>query len=170
MGIPSFASKLSSVFQNLLETAEGYGIPVPENIDKSSIHEWIHNHSELVRAAFATFGKNFGEIFLVAIYLFFILLFRDNYLYYLNLREKTNAGFKVAIKKYNDVLDVINNFIYGYFLMTLVMAIMLFVIFLLVGLNSGIVFCSTGGTALPDSLYWVSNWNTHCFRICFYFQ
>ena len=61
-------------------------------------------------------------------------------MYYLQLREKTDAGFNAALKKYNDVMDVINNFIYGYFIMTLVMAIMLFVIFLLVGLKFALFF------------------------------
>lgn len=139
-GMPSFTGKLSNVFQNLLNTAEGYGISIPENIDKQSVHEWVHNHSAIITGALASFGKNFAEIFMVAIYLFFFIYFRDNYLYYLKLREKTDAGFNEAIKKYTVVMDVINNFIYGYFIMTLLMAIMLFVIFLLIGLKYALFF------------------------------
>ncbi|PLW97333.1 MAG: hypothetical protein C0591_06780 [Marinilabiliales bacterium] len=139
-GMPSFSSKLSGVIQNLLTTAEGYGIPVPENIDRNSIHGWVSGHSEQITAALASFGKNFGKIFLVAVYLFFFTFFRDNYIYYLRLRENTDAGYKMALKKYNDVMSIINNFISGYFIMTVVMAIMLFVIFLLVGLKYALFF------------------------------
>lgn len=139
-GIPSFTSKLIGVLQNLLNTAEGYGIPVPENIDRNTIHNWVSGHSDLIKNSLASFGKNFGKIFLVAIYLFFLIFFRDNYLYYLKLREKTDAGFKMALSKYTVVMDVINNFIFGYFIMTLIMAIMLFVVFLLIGLKFALFF------------------------------
>lgn len=139
-GMPSFASKLSAVFHNILNTAKEHGIPVPENIDRNSIHEWVAGHSELIKSSLASFGKSFGKLFMVIIYLFFLILFRDNYIYYLKQREKTDAGFKAALKKYNDVMDVINNFIYGYFIMTLVMAVLLFVIFLLVGLKFALFF------------------------------
>ena len=139
-GIPSFASKLTAVIQNLLNSVEVYGIPVPENIDRNAIHEWVYNHSETIKGALASFGKSLGNFFLVMVYLFFLTYFRDNYSYYLQLREKTSAGFQTAINKYNDLIDIINNFIYGYFIITLVMAIMLFVIFLLVGLKFALFF------------------------------
>ena len=35
-----------------------------------------HGHSELIKSSLASFGKNFGKIFLVSIYLFFFLLFQ----------------------------------------------------------------------------------------------
>jgi len=139
-GMPSFSSKLSVVIQSLLSTAEGYGIPVPENIDRSAIHEWVSNHSETIKGALASFGKSFGEIFLVAVYLFFLTYFRDNFIYYLQLREKTPADFEIAIKEYSDLIGVISSFIYGYFIMTMIMAIMLFVIFLLIGLKFALFF------------------------------
>lgn len=139
-GIPSFTSKLSDALQNLLGIAQSYGIPVPENVDRSTIHEWLSGHSKEITAALASFGKNFGEIFVVAIYLFFLTYFRDNYIYYLRLREKTDTGFQIALKKYNDVIGVINNFIFGYFLMTLALAAMISVVFLLIGLKHALFF------------------------------
>lgn len=139
-GMPSFAAKLSGVLQSLLSTAEGYGIPVPENIDKNTIHEWVSGHSKQIEGALASFGKSFGKIFLIAIYLFFLTYFRDNYIYYLRLRENTDEGFNLALKKYNDVMGVINNFIYGYFLMTLALGAMLFVLFLVIGVKYALFF------------------------------
>ena len=139
-GVPSFASKLIAVIQGLLNSVEVYGIPVPENIDRNTIHDWVSNHSETVKGALANVGKSFWNFFLVAVYLFFLTYFRNNFIYYLKLREKTPAGFQEVIKKYNDIIDIINSFIYGYFIMTMALATMLFVIFLLVGLKYALFF------------------------------
>lgn len=139
-GIPSFADKLNVVLQSNLHTLKAYGIPIPEDINRGNIHEWIHGHAELVTKWLASFGRGFVNLFLITVYLFFLIYFRDNYIYYLRLREKTEAGFNTALKKYNEVMAVINNFIFGYFIMTLTLAVMLCVIFMLIGLKYALFF------------------------------
>ncbi len=138
-GIPSVSNKLIQSIQNIINVIEGYGIHIPM-IDQTEIHSWITDHSEVITKALASFGKSIGNAFMVGIYLFFILYYRDNYLYFMMLREKTEEGFALAKKRSKEVIGIINNFLYGLFVTTLVLAVMLYIIFLLIGLKYAMFF------------------------------
>ena len=109
-------------------------------IDQTQIHSWITDHSDVIAKALASFGKSIGNIFLVGVYLFFILYYRDNYLYFMRLREKTDDGFTLAKKRSQEVISIINNFLRGLFATTLILAVMLYIIFLLIGLKFALFF------------------------------
>ena len=138
-GMPSFSENLISTIQNLVNSLEDYGIHIPM-IDQTQIHSWISGHMDVISKALMAFGKNIGTLFLVCVYLFFILYYRDNYLYYMRLRDKTNDGFELSKKRTKDVVDIINNFLFGLFAITLIFAIMLYVIFLLIGMKYALFF------------------------------
>ena len=138
-GIPSLSEKLIKAIQKIIIVLEGYEIQIP-TIDQTQIHNWISGHSDVIAKALASFGKSMGNIFLIGIYLFFILYYRDNYLYFMKLRETTDEGFARAKNRSKEVIGIINNFLYGLFLTTLILAIMLYVIFLLIGLKFALFF------------------------------
>ncbi len=138
-GIPSLSEKLILTTQNIIHIFEGYGINIPM-IDQSQIHSWIAGHTDVIIKVLASFGKSIGNIFLVGVYLFFILYYRDNYLYFMRLREKTDDGFAFAKKRSKEVIGIINNFLYGLFVTTLILAVMLYIIFLLIGLQYALFF------------------------------
>ncbi len=138
-GIPSLSEKLTQVIQNIINVLEGYGIHIPM-IDQTQIHGWITDHADVIAKALASFGSSIGTIFLVGVYLFFILYYRDNYLYFMRLRERTDDGFALAKKRSKEIIVIINNFLYGLFTITLILAVMLYVIFLLIGLKFALFF------------------------------
>ena len=138
-GIPSFTTDLTRAVQNMLNALEGYGIHITMK-DGPQIHIWITSHMDIISKTLTGIGKSVGDIFLVGVYLFFMLYYRDNYLYYLRLREKTHDGFELTKKRIKEEISVISNFLYGLFITTVLMAVMLYVIFLLIGLNFALFF------------------------------
>ncbi|MCK5703799.1 MAG: AI-2E family transporter, partial [Cyclobacteriaceae bacterium] len=139
-GMPEFAVKVSSMFHNISVAIRGYGVTVPDHIDHDTIHTYVSGHGDLITRILSGFGQGIGKIFLVAIYLFFLIYYRDNYLTYLEQKEKTPEKIEKARSKFNDILDIINNFLFGLVIVTLIMAITLYVIFLLIGLKYALFF------------------------------
>ena len=138
-GIPFFSEKLIEALQNVIVIMEDYGIHLPM-IDRAQIHSWVSNHAEVITKVLTSFGKSIGNIGLVGIYLFFILYYRDNYLYFMRLREKTEEGFARAKQRSREIIGIINNFLFGLFSITLILAAMLLIIFLLIGLKYALFF------------------------------
>jgi predicted PurR-regulated permease PerM len=138
-GIPSFSTNLIESIQNLLASLERYGIQAPL-IDQMQIHNWVSEHSDTISRALASFGKNIGNIVLIGVYLFFILYYRDNYLYFLKLKNKSDKAYLEAKEKAKEVAGVISSFLYGLFAVTLILSVMLYVIFLIIGLKFALFF------------------------------
>ncbi len=138
--MPDFAKKIATILQKLSTTMQSYGISIPDHIAPNAIHNYVSGHTNIITGILAGFGQGIGKIFLVGIYLFFLIYYRDNYLYYMKEREKTYEKFKAAKEKLNEILDIINNFLYGLVIVTLIIAVMLFVIFLLIGLKFALFF------------------------------
>ena len=80
--------------------------------DRALVLGWIAGHMKMIEKALAVFGKSIGELFLIAIYLFFILFYRDNYLHFLKLSSKTDQEFEVRKKRGKEEIGIINNFDY----------------------------------------------------------
>ncbi|SIN74497.1 AI-2E family transporter [Algoriphagus halophilus] len=138
-GIPDFSILLIESIQQTILLLEDYGIHLPL-IDQNQIHIWISNHSETISNVLKSLGKSFGEIFLVGLYLFFILYYRDNYLYYLKLKTKGIETFSVKKKQVTEISDVISNFLFGLFSITFILTILLLVLFLAIGLKYALFF------------------------------
>lgn len=133
-GIPSFTTTLTNSIQNVLDTLAEYGIHI-QMIDRTQIFIWVSGHLELVAEVLAGFGKSAGQLFLIAIYLFFILYYRDNYLYFLKLIAKSDQDFQVIKRRGEKEVSIINDFLYGLFITTFLLAVILYVMFLLIGLE-----------------------------------
>lgn len=139
-GMPEMSGKFSELLHTISGSLSQYGLPAPENISRDDIHEFVSVHSGTISQALAGFGQGIGKVFLVAIYLFFLIYYRDNYLQYMTLRDKSAKKIRQNRKRFNDILDIINNFLYGLLIVTLIMGVMLYVIFLVVGLKFALFF------------------------------
>jgi len=138
--MPEFSTKIGDMLNNISGIFRNYGIAVPDHIDQNAIHEFVTGHSNVIANLLAEFGQGVGKIFLIAIYLFFLIYYRDNYLHYMTLRDKSPKKITANRKRFNDILDIVNNFLYGLLIVTLIMAVMLYVMFLLVGLKFALFF------------------------------
>jgi predicted PurR-regulated permease PerM len=139
-GMPEFTEKISDLLHNMAAAFRGYGLSIPDHINKDRIYEFVSEHSGTLTAQLAGFGQGIAKVFLVAIYLFFLIYYRDNYLHYMTLRDKTKKKIRENRKRFNDILDIINNFLYGLLIVTLIMGVMLYIIFLIVGLKFALFF------------------------------
>jgi predicted PurR-regulated permease PerM len=139
-GMPEMSQKLSEVLHGISGSLSDYGITIPDNISKDDIHEYVSGHSNSITEALAGFGQGIGKIFLVAIYLFFLIYYRDNYLQYMTLRDKTPKKIRENRKRFNDILDIINNFLYGLLIVTFLIGVMLYIVFLVIGLKFALFF------------------------------
>lgn len=139
-GMPEFAERISTIIHDFSIMLQGYGLTVPDQLDQSAIHEYISGNTDKITNVLSGFGQGIGKIFLITFYLFFLIFYRDNYLFYMKRREGTPAKFKAATQRFNKILDIINNFLYGLIIVTLIMAVMLYVIFLLIGLKFALFF------------------------------
>ena len=138
--MPEFSNKISALLSNISGVFSNYGIAIPNHIDNSAIEDYVTGHSNTITNLLTGFGQGIGKIFLIAIYLFFLIYYRDNYLHYMTLRDKTPKKIAENRKRFNDILDIINNFLYGLLIVTLIMGVMLYVLFLLIGLKFALFF------------------------------
>ena len=138
-GIPNFSASLIASIQEILDSVAVYGIHLP-TVDQSHINSWVTSNFGAIVKALAGFGKNIGEIFLIAVYLFFILYYRDNYLNYLRFKEKSYSQFVKVKEKVTEIADVISGFLYGLLAITVISVVLLYVIFLLIGLKFAMFF------------------------------
>ena len=138
--MPEFTTKISNLLHNISGAMEKYGVSIPYNISQDDIHGYISGHGDTITNTLAGFGQGIGKIFLIAIYLFFLIYYRDNYLHYMMLRDKTPLKIQENRKRFNDILDIINNFLYGLLIVTLIMGVMLYIIFLIIGLKFALFF------------------------------
>jgi len=137
--MPEFSDKIGLMLDNLSDALDNYGIVIPD-INKETFQNYLSKHSDVIASLVAGFGQGLGKIFLIAIYLFFLIFYRDNYLHYMTLRDKTPKKILERRKRFNDILDIVNNFLYGLLIVTLIMAVMLYIMFLLVGLKFALFF------------------------------
>lgn len=137
--VPSFSKNLLEYIQNILAKLEANGIPSPV-IDHLAINNWISEHTEIFSKALTSVGRTIGSITLTGVYLFFILYYRDNYLYFLKLREKNEKDFIRSKEKAKTIASVVSGFIRGLFFVTLISSILLYVIFFLIGLKFALFF------------------------------
>jgi predicted PurR-regulated permease PerM len=58
----------------------------------------------------------------------------------MKLREKTDDDFALAKKRSKETIGIITNFLYGLFVTTLMLAVMLYIVFMIIGLKYALFF------------------------------
>jgi len=138
--MPELTERISALMHSFSQSLGGYGISIPDHISRENIQGYMSEHSDSITSTLAGFGQGLGKVFLVAIYLFFLIYYRDNYLHFMTLRDKTPKKIQANRKRFNDILDIINNFLYGLLIVTLIIGVMLYIIFLVIGLKYALFF------------------------------
>jgi predicted PurR-regulated permease PerM len=140
VGMPEMAEEVGDLLHGFFQTLHSYGLPAPDRIGREEIQDFVAGQSKTITEILGGLARGLGKIVLVAIYLFFLLFYRDNYLQYMTLRDKTRKNILEKRKRFNDILDVVNNFLYGLLIVTLIMAVMLYILFLIIGLKFALFF------------------------------
>ncbi len=138
--MPEIQDKIQELADRFTSFLSSLGLAVSGALEGKDIRNFIVKNSSVFTNMIAGFGRTIGQIFLIAIYLFFLVLYRDNYIQFMTLRDKTKDKILINRKRFNAILDIVTSFLYGLLIITVVMATMLFVVFLLAGLKYALFF------------------------------
>ncbi len=138
--LPDLSNLVHVKLHSITEMAKDTGIHVPDHIDKASISEVVSGHGDLVIGFLSEFGKNIGNIFLIGFYLFFMLYFRDVARKFIQMRYQSEEKIEEINDEVNKSLDIVNNYVYGLLLLTVITIAMNYVVFLIFGLDYALFF------------------------------
>ena len=133
--LPNLAGRISEILKNLSASLKGYGLGLPDHIDATMVKEYMKGHSAMIAGILSSFSKSIGSAFLSGIYLFFLIYYRDNYLYYLYQLYDNPARVRAERQRWDEILDVLTSFLAGMMIVTLIMIVMLYIIFLSIGVE-----------------------------------
>jgi predicted PurR-regulated permease PerM len=138
--LPALAHIISERLHDLSLVLKGYGITIPDHVNKSSINEWVQSHSDLIMNFISGFGLNIWNVILIMFYMFFLLRYRDLVIQFYVSKFKNKERLELAKDRFNKSLDLVRSYIYGLVILTLISAVMNYVVFLVFGLKFAIFF------------------------------
>jgi len=140
-GIPAIVHQLTNRLHDLSLSLKDAGIVIPDHIDKTFISNWVNKHNDIIINFVSAFGLNIWDIILTMFYLFFLLYYRDLIPHFYAHKFKNNKSrLKVAEDRFNKSLTLIRSYIYGLALITLISAILNYLILMAFGLKFGLFF------------------------------
>jgi predicted PurR-regulated permease PerM len=140
--MPTLSATISDKLHALSDSMKRYGINLPDHIDKSYISTWVNEHNGLIMGFISGIGTNIWNIILIMFYMFFLLYYRDLIIqFYVAKIEDTNR-LEMARERFFKSLDIIRSYLNGLLLITLISAVMNYVVFLIFGLKYALFFAS----------------------------
>ena len=133
--LPALAAEISDRMHSLSGTLSAYGIFIPDHVDKTFISDWVHSHNDKVMQFISGIGLNLWNVILIMFYLFFLLYYRDLVIHFYVSKFKNKQRLDLAVTRFNKTLDLVRGYIYGLVILTLISAVMNYVVFLVFGLK-----------------------------------
>lgn len=138
--LPALVVTISERLHEISLTLKGYGIYIPDHVDKSFISDWVHQHNDLIMGFISGIGLNLWNIILIMFYLFFLLYYRDLVLHFYMKKFKSKERLELAKDRFTKSLELIRSYIYGILLLTVISAAMNYLVFLVFGLKFALFF------------------------------
>jgi predicted PurR-regulated permease PerM len=138
--MPALAGTLSERLHELSLSLKSLGINLPENLDKSFFSNWAQEHSSIFLNIISGIGINIWNILLIMFYMFFLLFYRDLIFHFFAKKYPDPKKMVVFRNQFNQSLDIVRSYIKGLFLLTLVSAVMNYIVFLIFGLEFALFF------------------------------
>jgi predicted PurR-regulated permease PerM len=138
--MPTILANLSDRLHNLSMTLEGMGIHIPDHIDKKYISDWVESHNDIIMKIISAFGLNLWDIILIMFYLFFLLYYRDLLKEFFSRRIHDKRKLISVRSRIQKSLALVRNYLYGLLVLTLISAVMNYIVFLIFGLHFGLFF------------------------------
>jgi len=138
--LPTISEKISLRLHDLSIALKNTGIHIPDHIDKGFISDWVENHSNLLMGFISELGMDIWSIILIMFYLFFLLYYRDLIPQFFTRKIKDTDKLASMKERLDKSMALIRSYIYGLFLLTLISAVMNYLVFLLFGLKFALFF------------------------------
>jgi predicted PurR-regulated permease PerM len=138
--LPAISQKISERLHDLSLSLKDTGIHIPDHIDKAFVSDWVQHHNNLIMDFISGLGMNIWNIILILFYLFFLLYYRDIVPHFFTKKIIDKDRMKVLEERFQKSVGLIRSYIYGLILLTLVSAVMNYIVFLIFGLKFAIFF------------------------------
>lgn len=138
--LPTLTNTISDRLNGLSQQLAKAGVAIPDHVDKSFLSGWVAKHGDTISNALSSVGLNIWNIILIMFYTFFLLYYRDLIFEFLTRRGEKQNNREMMEKRLDQSLDITRNYIKGLMVITLVSAVMNYVIFLLFGLKFALFF------------------------------
>jgi predicted PurR-regulated permease PerM len=138
--LPAILANLSDRLHRLSVTLEGAGIHIPDHIDKKYFSDWVESHNDIIMKIISAFGLNLWDIILILFYLFFLLYYRDLLKEFFSRRIPDKRKLLSVRSRIQKSLALVRNYLYGLLLLTLISAVMNYIVFLIFGLHFAFFF------------------------------
>jgi predicted PurR-regulated permease PerM len=149
-----FYAELSHIFQDLpglmqimsvrlhsaSESLKSLGISVPDHINREFINGWVQEHNDLILSIISGIGLNLWNIILIMFYMFFLLYYRDLIIQFYVVKYKDPQRLSMARERFYKSLTVVRSYIYGLLTITVISAVMNYIVFLIFGLQFALFF------------------------------
>ncbi len=116
--LPALAHVISERLHDMSLVLKGYGITIPDHINKSLISDWVQSHNDLIMNFISGFGLNLWNIILIMFYMFFLLRYRDLVIHFYVNKFKNKERLELAKDRFNKSLDLVRSYIYGLVILT----------------------------------------------------
>lgn len=138
--LPALAHIISTRLHDISLSLKDLGINIPDHIDKSFISDWVNSHNDLIMNFLSGLGLNIWNIILIMFYLFFLLYYRGLVVQFYMKKFESKDRLNLAKERFNKSLDLVRSYIYGLVLLTLISAVMNYLVFLVFGLKFALFF------------------------------
>ncbi|MCU0370315.1 MAG: AI-2E family transporter [Bacteroidales bacterium] len=138
--LPAILASLSDRLHSLSLKLADIGVHIPDHIDKKYFSDWVESHNDIIMKIISAFGLNLWDIILILFYLFFLLYYRDLLKEFFSRRIKDKRKLISVRSRIQKSLSLVRSYLYGLLLLTLISAVMNYIVFLIFGLHFGLFF------------------------------
>ena len=138
--LPAISEKISSRLHDLSLALNDTGIHIPDHIDKNFISDWVDHHNNLIMSFISEIGMDIWSIILIMFYLFFLLYYKDLVPQFFVRKIKDKIKLESMKERFQKSMALIRSYIYGLLLLTIVSALMNYLVFLIFGLKFAMFF------------------------------
>ena len=138
--LPTISQKISDRLHDLSVALSDTGIHIPDHIDKQFVSDWVEHHNGLLMSFISELGMNIWNIILIIFYLFFLLYYKDLVPYFFTQKVKNKEKISHMKERLDKTMVLIRGYLYGLILVTIISAVMNYVVFLIYGLQFAVFF------------------------------
>ncbi len=138
--LPSFTRDISDKLHQISISLKQYGINIPDHINREYISAELEIHHETVVIVLSSIGVTIADIFLICFYLFFMLYYQGIGNSFIEQKLKNKHKIEKAKTMIAKIQHLVNNYIVGLLLITLITFILNYVVLLLFQLKFALFF------------------------------
>lgn len=138
--MPGLTKTISERLAYFSGELKNMGLAIPDHVDRAVISAWVKENNAMLLRVLSGIGGNLWNIILIMFYMFFLLYYRELVFAFYAHRYPDPKRLVVMRNRFKLSLDIARNYIKGLVLLTLISAIMNYIVFLVFGLQFAMFF------------------------------